>query len=111
METSMPLPGTEAKRYAGLREFYPFYLGQHSLALNRRLHFLGTSLLIGLGAAAIATRQWWWLALMPVPGYGFAWIGHFVFEKNKPATFTYPIYSLICDFRMYWDILRGRISL
>ena len=79
-----------AARYASFREFYPFYLSEHANRACRRLHFVGTSLVLGCVVAAIATRNAWWLALAPVAGYGFAWIGHFFFEHNRPATFTLP---------------------
>jgi hypothetical protein len=90
--------------------FYPFYLSQHRVRWNRRLHFIGTSTVCLLAVAALVSRDGWLLAGLPLAGYGFAWAGHFFFEKNRPATFTYPVYSLICDFRMYGDIWRGRVS-
>jgi hypothetical protein len=97
-------------RYNTFADFYPFYLSEHRTAACRRLHFVGTFLVIALCVAAIASRKWWLLALMPVAGYGFAWVGHFVFERNRPATFTYPWYSLAADFVMFRDILVGRIK-
>ena len=96
--------------YRSLAEFYPFYLSQHASRTNRRLHFIGTSLVIGLMLAAILRGNWLLLLLLPIAGYGFAWLGHFAFEKNKPATFQYPFYSLACDFVMYKDMLLGRIK-
>ena len=96
-------------RFASFRDFYPFYLGEHSDRTCRRLHFIGTGLVILTLAYAIVTATWALLWLLPVVGYGFAWIGHFFFEKNKPATFKYPFYSLIGDFVMFRDILVGRI--
>lgn len=90
-------------------DFYPYYLQEHSNRTCRRLHFAGTSLVIGLALAATATGHWWLLWLLPVAGYGFAWLGHFGFEKNRPATFRYPFYSLWGDFVMYKDILTGKI--
>jgi hypothetical protein len=74
------------------------------------LHFIGTGLVIFLLVFGIATQQWKLLAFIPLAGYGFAWIGHFVFEKNKPATFKYPAYSLISDFIMFWHILTFQIN-
>jgi hypothetical protein len=91
------------------REFYPFYLSEHRNATCRKLHFVGTSLVIGLVLAAIVTRAWWILLLVPLAGYGFAWVGHFVFEKNRPATFKYPAYSFLGDWVMYWQLLTGKI--
>jgi hypothetical protein len=101
---------SEVPPFASVDAFYPFYLSQHRARWNRRLHFVGTTLVFVLVAAALATRNAWPLAALPLAGYGFAWAGHFFFEKNRPATFTYPVYSLVCDFRMYWDIWRGRLS-
>lgn len=98
-----------AKRFASFAEFYPFYLSEHANRACRRLHFVGTSLVIGCLAALIVTGNPWWLLAVPVAGYGCAWIGHFAFEKNRPATFSYPLYSLIGDWAMYRDILTGRI--
>jgi len=91
------------------RRFYVFYLGEHSNRTCRRLHFVGTSLVIGCVLAAVVTRDAWWLIGAPLCGYGFAWIGHFFFEKNRPATFTHPLYSLWGDWVMYRDMLTGRI--
>lgn len=98
-------------RYASFRDFYPFYLAEHSDRNCRRLHFIGSSLVLATLIVALATRDARWLWLAPLFGYGFAWIGHFVFEKNRPATFKQPIYSLAGDWVMYWDILRGRVRL
>lgn len=100
-----------ATRHATFREFYRFYLSEHANRNCRRLHFVGTSLVIGVVAAAISSGNAWWLALAPLAGYGFAWVGHFAFEKNKPASFKRPLYSFIGDWVMYWDILRGRVTL
>ena len=97
------------KRYTSIKEFYPFYLTEHLNPTCRKLHFIGTFLLFIDLFWALATQTWWMLALVPVIGYGFAWVGHFFFEKNKPATFTYPLWSLIGDWVMYKDILIGRI--
>jgi hypothetical protein len=97
--------------YTTFREFYPFYLGEHSNANCRRLHFLGTSLVIAGLAGILWLRQWAWLLAIPVAGYGPAWAGHFFFERNRPATFRYPLYSLAGDFVMYWQILTSRVSL
>ncbi len=97
--------------FRSFAEFYPYYLGEHSNPTCRRLHFVGTSLVIALLAYSIASANWLLLLAVPVAGYGFAWAGHFFYEKNRPATFTYPLYSLIGDFAMFRDILRGKISL
>lgn len=97
------------KRYATFIEFYPFYLSEHANRTCRRLHFVGTSLVIGCFVAAVATGNAWWLAGALIAGYGCAWIGHFFFEHNRPATFSYPLYSFYGDFVMYKDLLTGRI--
>jgi len=98
-------------RYHSFADFYPFYLSEHRTAACRRLHFIGTALVLGLLLCAVAFREWRLLALLPVAGYGFAWLGHFAFEHNKPATFSHPWYSLRGDFVMFRDILIGRIKL
>jgi hypothetical protein len=90
------------------REFYPYYLSQHSDPTCRRLHFIGTSLVITVLAAILWTHEWAGLLAIPVAGYGPAWIGHFFFEHNRPATFSHPLYSLAGDFRLYWEMLTGR---
>ena len=92
-------------------EFYPFYLSEHENRTSRRLHFCGTLLVIALVTAVIVLRRPLLLVLLPIVGYGFAWLGHFVFEKNQPATFKHPFYSLLGDFVMFKDMLIGRIPL
>lgn len=101
--------GEETTRYRTVREFYPFYLGEHADRTCRRLHFTGTTLALVLAVAALATQWWWLLAVALVQGYAFAWAGHFFFERNRPATFEYPVLSFLCDWRMWWDILNGRL--
>jgi len=95
--------------YKSIKEFYPFYLSQHADPRNRRLHFMGTCLVIASMLYALLTAHFALLILLPVFGYGFAWFGHFIIEKNKPATFKYPFFSLACDFIMFWDMLTGRL--
>ncbi|MCK9538647.1 Mpo1-like protein [Dokdonella sp.] len=97
--------------YASFREFYPFYLSEHADRNCRRMHFIGSSLVLVVVIAALVTGALRWLWLAPVFGYGFAWIGHFAFERNRPATFRHPLYSLAGDWMMYFDILRGRVRL
>jgi hypothetical protein len=92
-------------------QFYPYYLGEHENRICRRLHFVGSTLVILVVIAALVTGQPRWLWLAPVAGYGFAWVGHFFFEKNRPATFKHPLYSLWGDWVMYAQILRGKIRL
>jgi len=98
-------------RYSSFREFYPFYLSEHVNRTCRRLHFVGTSLVIVIVLTAIAKADARWLLLAPIAGYGFAWAGHFFFEKNRPATFTHPFYSFAGDWVMFWDVLNGRVRL
>lgn len=92
-------------------EFYPFYLKQHSNKICRLLHVIGTTIVLSLAFTALyhsMTKLW---IAVPIAGYGFAWVGHFFFEKNKPATFKYPLWSLKSDFKMYFDILSGKRTL
>lgn len=96
--------------YASFRDFYPFYLGEHRNRTCRRLHFFGSSLVLLTLVYALFTGLLWTLLLMPLFGYGFAWIGHFLFERNRPATFNHPLYSFMGDWVMYRDILTGRIA-
>ena len=100
-----------SKQYTTFKQFYPFYLSQHQNSVCRRLHFVGSTLVLLLIVYVLITASWLALTLAPVVGYGCAWLGHYIFEKNQPATFTYPIYSLIGDWVMYKDILIGKISL
>jgi hypothetical protein len=96
-------------RFSSFRAFYPFYLDEHRNRTCRRLHFVGSSLALVCLALLLATGSVWWLFAGLLCGYGCAWIGHFFFEKNRPATFKYPLYSFVGDWVMYADIWRGRI--
>ena len=96
--------------FASFTDFYPFYLGEHRNRTCRRLHFIGSALVLGTLCWAVLTGYWLDLILMPLFGYGFAWVGHFFFEKNRPATFTHPLYSFMGDWVMFRDILMGRIA-
>jgi hypothetical protein len=98
-------------RIQTFREFYPYYLSEHRNGACRVCHFLGSSLVLTLLGYGIATSTWWLGILMPGAGYGPAWIGHYVFEKNRPATFTYPAWSLLADWVMMKDIVIGRVPL
>ena len=99
----------DSARIKSFGEFYWYYLSEHRHPVSRTLHFIGTFGVIALVVAIPFLGKWWMYALVPLMGYGFAWVGHFGFEKNRPATFKHPLYSLASDFIMFWDILRGRI--
>ncbi len=99
------------RTFGSFREFYPFYLSEHGNRVCRGLHVVGTGLVLLTAATALATRRARWLALAPVFGYGLAWLGHYGFEKNRPATFTHPLYSLAGDFVMFRDVVTGKLPL
>lgn len=101
--------GLPQTRYKTFQEFYPYYLSEHAHPICRRLHFIGSSLIILMVGISAASGNLALLWTLPVIGYGFAWIGHFFFEHNRPATFTYPLYSLLGDWVMFRDILAGRV--
>lgn len=98
------------RNYTTFAEFWPFYLREHSKPRTRALHYVGTSLVVALALAVFVTATWWLLVALPIAGYFFAWIAHFGVEKNRPATFTYPAWSLKADFRMWWLWLTGRLG-
>lgn len=97
------------RKYGSFAEFYPFYLSEHANRTTRRLHFVGTSLALLCLLELVMTGDLSWLILALVFGYGFAWFAHFQVEKNRPATFRHPLYSLMGDGRMFWEILTGKI--
>ena len=102
---------TDPKSFKSFAEFYPYYLSEHSTASCRRMHFLGSTLALVCLVLLLATGQPAYLLYGLLCGYGFAWIGHYVFEKNQPASFKRPLYSFMGDWVMYAQILRGRVSL
>ncbi|MGE8232649.1 MAG: Mpo1-like protein [Stenotrophomonas sp.] len=97
--------------FSSFRAFYPFYLSEHSNRTSRRLHFIGSCGVLLCVAMLLWTGQLRWLGVALLCGYGFAWVGHFFFEKNRPATFRHPLYSFAGDWVMFVDILRGRVRL
>ncbi|MGV8930275.1 MAG: Mpo1-like protein [Brevundimonas sp.] len=104
MSTQEPAGG----RFQTFAAFYPHYIHEHSNRTCRRIHVVGSALVIGVVVLALVTRNAWWLLAMPLIGYGFAWVGHFFFEKNRPATFQYPLWSLMGDWRMFFETVSGR---
>ncbi len=103
-------PPLHRGRFQRFADFYPFYLEEHRNVTCRRLHVIGTSLVIASVVVAIVTLNAWWLLGAPIAGYGFAWVGHFGFEKNRPATFRHPWFSLLGDFAMFRDVLLRRLK-
>jgi len=101
--------GGAAERHETFETFWPYYLREHSKRSTRAYHYVGTSIVVGLAAAAVAKRKPWLLAALPVAGYGFAWAGHALSERNRPATFTYPSWSLRADFKMWSLAMTGRL--
>ena len=101
----------DPRQFTSFAEFYPFYLTEHSDLTCRRLHFVGSTLVLLSLAAFFMTGAWVLLWTAPLWGYGFAWIGHFGFEKNKPASFKRPLYSFMGDWVMYKDILTGKVKI
>lgn len=101
----------EKQQYMTFADFYPFYLSEHANTTCRRLHFVGALCVLAILVAALATGRTMWLLAMPVAGYGFAWVGHFAFEKNKPASFKHPLYSFMGDWVMFFQLLTGKLKL
>ena len=89
-------------------EFWPYYLREHSKPRTRMLHYVGTSLVVGITICALLTGRLLWLLAIPIAGYGFAWLAHFAVERNRPATFTYPLWSFMGDWKMLWSALTGQ---
>lgn len=97
------------KRLQTFAEFYPYYLSEHSNRVSRRLHVVGTSIAVVLILVALATQIWWLALVALVQGYAFAWVGHFFFEHNRPATFKHPLYSFMGDWRLWWDTVTRKV--
>lgn len=101
---------SDVQPFRSFNEFYPFYLSEHSNRTSRRLHFVGTTFALLMFIAAGVTQLWWLIPTGIVQGYAFAWVGHFFFEGNRPATFKYPRYSLMGDWRLWWEMLTGKVK-
>lgn len=99
-----------AREHTSFASFWPYYLREHARPRTRALHYVGTSLVVAIALFAVVSGRWWWLLALPVAGYAFAWIAHFAIEKNRPATFAYPLWSLAADFRMWALWLAGRLG-
>ena len=98
-----------ARQFKSFKEFYPFYLSEHKNPMCRFMHFVGATIMVLLIVATVMTRYLGFLWLVPIAGYGFAWLGHFAFEHNRPATFKNPFYSAAGDWVMYAQLLTRRI--
>ena len=98
-----------AQRITRYSDFWPYYLREHAKARTRAMHYAGTALTLLFAALALSWGAMWWVAV-PLAGYGFAWVAHFAVERNRPATFTYPLWSLISDYRMFFLWLSGRLG-
>tara|TARA_B100000700_G_scaffold173608_1_gene191787 strand:+ start:152 stop:472 length:321 start_codon:yes stop_codon:yes gene_type:complete len=99
----------DKKNFNSFKSFYPYYLQEHENPVCRCLHFIGSLVVLAILGFAVFSGSYIWLWAMPVAGYGFAWVGHFFFEKNRPATFRHPVYSLIGDWVMFKDMLIGKV--
>jgi hypothetical protein len=99
----------EPKEFSSFAEFYPYYLAEHGHPVCRALHYSGSLSALAIVLLCVLSGAWAWLPLALIAGYGQAWIGHFFFEHNKPATFRYPLWSFIGDWVMLKDWLSGRL--
>jgi hypothetical protein len=104
------MSSVKTESFNSFSTFYPWYLQEHQNSTCRYLHVIGTLIVSCILLTSLLTQTGRLLWLAPIAGYGFAWIGHFMFEKNKPATFTHPLYSLMGDFRMCFDVLIGKLK-
>ena len=100
---------SDERVFRSFDDFYPFYLSEHANRTSRRLHVVGTTIALALLVVALATQSWWLILLALVQGYAFAWVGHFFFEHNRPATFKYPGFSFMGDWRLWWETVTGRM--
>ncbi|MCH2652198.1 MAG: DUF962 domain-containing protein [Gammaproteobacteria bacterium] len=96
------------KEFKNFEEFYPYYIDEHKSKYNKLLHFIGTTIFFIFMIIFISSFEPKYIFYGFLSGYGWAWIGHFFIEKNKPATFYFPLYSLRGDWRMYKEIIQGK---
>ena len=99
-----------ARQFKSFAEFWPYYLGEHRQPATRFLHYLGTLAALGSLVLLVVIGKWWLFPLAFMPGYALAWVGHFFIEKNRPATFTYPLWSFMGDWKMLGLMLTGRLK-
>ena len=107
MSTTAPRP-PERTTFDSFASFYPSYLDEHANRTSRRLHVIGSTVALALLAAALVRADWRFALGALLVGYAFAWVGHFAFEKNRPATFRHPVYSLMGDWRLWWETVSGQ---
>ena len=98
------------QRFKSFADFWPHYLSEHSKSATRVMHYLGTLAATVFLVLTIAAGKWWLFPIALVPGYAFAWAGHFFIEKNRPATFTHPLWSFMADWKMLALMLTGRLK-
>lgn len=98
-----------AERFSSFGEFWPFYLREHALPATRAVHVAGTTVALVVLLLGIITGPWWLLLLGPAFGYACAWVSHMLIERNRPATFSYPAWSLLGDLRLAWLAVTGRL--
>jgi hypothetical protein len=99
-----------SQRIETWEEFWPFYVREHNHPVCRVLHFVGSTLVLALLGWVLYSQQWLYLIALPFVGYGFAWVGHFGIEKNRPASFSYPLWSFMADWKMWAYMLVGRMG-
>ena len=98
------------REYTTYGDFFPYYLQEHAKPQTRIFHYIGLILAIGVLIFALVTMNWWLLLAVPLSGYFFAWVSHAFIEKNKPATFTYPLWSLRGDYHMLFLAVTGKLE-
>lgn len=98
------------RKFENFQQFWPYYLQEHARPATRALHYAGTTAVVALAAAVPFGRHWAFVAALPVAGYGFAWAAHAFVERNRPATFTHPLWSLRADFHMWSQFLQGKVA-